>query len=224
MDITEIPLEQLHPAPYSPNEMDERMLRRLAASIGRFGSVLPLVVRPFSEGFEVIGGNQRLRVYRQQQVQSIACIILPLDDTQARLLAQGLNALHGQDDPGKRIALLRDLMQAMRPEELASVLPESVESLRSFASLGEQSAESLGQQLAGWAKVQEAKAAARLAVTSFSLGSDEKEAVERAIGLALPRFAETEGPNRRGLALGHICAEWAAGRSYQASRRPRRRE
>jgi hypothetical protein len=99
-----------------------------------------------------------------------------------------------------------------------------VESLRSFASLGEQSAESLGQQLAGWAKVQEAKAMARLAVTSFSLGSDEKEAVERAIGLALPRFAEAEGPNRRGLALGHICAEWAAGRGYQTSRRSRRRE
>jgi ParB family chromosome partitioning protein len=57
MEVVDIPLQLLREAPWNPNEADEATLRRLGASIGRFGTVLPLVVRPLDDAYEVIGGN-----------------------------------------------------------------------------------------------------------------------------------------------------------------------
>lgn len=147
------------------------MLHRLAASLDHFSTVLPLVVRPKDGAYEVVGGNQRLRLYQAQRVAAAPCVMLELDDTQACLLAQVLNRVHGEDAPERKIALLRQLLEALPSEEVARFLPDSEQVLRGFASLGELSAESLGEQVAAWSRLQEAKAAARLAVTSFSLAA-----------------------------------------------------
>lgn len=221
MEIIEVPLELLRAAPWNANEADEATLRRLATSIGRFGTVLPLVVRPLDDAYEVLGGNQRLKVYRERGIATVPCVEVQVDDAQARLLAQALNAVHGQDDMNKKAALLRDLLAAMPEADVLAILPDTAEALRGLAALGQQTAASLGEQLTDWARVQEAKVAAALHVTSFSLSDLDKEAVERAVDLALPRFAKAEAPNKRGLALAAVCEEWAAGKGYRPDRQRR---
>jgi ParB family chromosome partitioning protein len=219
MEILDIPLDRLRAAPWNPNEADAATLRRLAASLGRFGTVLPLVVRPLDDAYEVIGGNQRLRVYREQGVATAPCVEVQADDVQARLLAQALNAVHGQDDLNKKAALVRELLAAMDAEEVAAILPDGVAALRGLASLGPGGAD-LGAQLAQWAATEAAKAQAKLHVTSFPFSDAQKALVEDAIGkaLAVPAVARYEGPNRRAAALVHIAHEWAAGRGYRPGR------
>ncbi|MDA8064640.1 MAG: ParB/RepB/Spo0J family partition protein [Thermaerobacter sp.] len=208
MEVTDLPLAQLLPAPWNPNEMDAAALGRLAASIGRFGMVLPLVVRPVSDQrFEVLGGNQRLRLYREQKLASAPCVVVHLDDMGARLLAQALNAVHGQDDLNKKAALIRDLLAAMPEEDVLAILPDTAEALRGLASIGQQSAASLAEALNIWEQAR----AVRLERVSFPFTAEQREVVEKAISKALPRVAAAEEPNRRALALVEICREWLRG-------------
>ena len=217
MEIVDIPLDLLREAPWNPNEADEATLTRLAASLGRFGTVLPLVVRPLDDAYEVIGGNQRLRLYRQQGVATVPCVEVQADDVQARMLAQALNALHGQDDLNKKAALVRDLLAALPEAEVAAILPDTVESLRALASLGQATPQSLAEALTAWEKAK----AVRLERLSFPFTPAQKEIVEEAIAQALPRVAATDEPNRRALALVEICRDWLAMQQAMRSHRHR---
>ena len=208
------PLDLLREAPWNPNEAGEGTLRRLGASLVRFGVVVPLVVRSVGDAYEVLSGNQRLKVLREQGAATVPCVEVQADDARARLLAQALNRVHGEDDLNKKAALVKDLLAAMSAEEAAAVLPDSAEALRGLASIREANPASLAEQVSGWAAVERAKAEAGLHVTSFSLSNAQKDAVEHAVGLMLPRLGATEAPNRRGVALAEGCEEWAAGRDY----------
>ncbi len=63
MEIVELPLDRLKQAGWNPNSMNARDLARLQESITRYGWVVPLVVRPQTDGvYEVLSGNQRLTI------------------------------------------------------------------------------------------------------------------------------------------------------------------
>ena len=209
MKVTDLLLDQLREAPWNPNEADEATMRRLAASIGRFGTVLPLVVRPLGDAYEVVGGNQRLRLYREQGVTIVPCVVVDLDELQAKLLAQGLNAIHGADDLHRKADLVRSLLATLPESEVAAILPDSLESLRSLAHLGE-AAGSLASGLAAWSGREEP----RLERVSFPFTTAQREIVEEAIAQAMPRVRATEEPNCRALALVEVCGEWL--RSHRA--------
>lgn len=101
MNIIDIPLEQLKPAPWNANMMHETMMAHLKESIRRYGLVQNLVVRAIGAGvYEVLSGNQRLRVIREIGYAKVPCVVVEVDDARARLLAQALNHIHGEDDPG----------------------------------------------------------------------------------------------------------------------------
>ena len=94
MKIVELPIEKLHEAPWNPNQMDEATLNRLKNSLSRYGVVEPLVVRPMHDSvYEVLSGNQRLKVIEEMRIRDISCVIVNLDDKEAMLLAQALNGL-----------------------------------------------------------------------------------------------------------------------------------
>ena len=205
MKVVEIALAELHEASWNPNWADEAALSRLGASIGRFGSVLPLVVRPLGGGYEVLGGNQRLRLYRSQGLACVACVIVDLDEVQARLLAQALNALHGQDDINKKAALVGTLLQAMPESELLAILPDSADGLRGLATLGSLDADSMASALSIWDQAR----TVRLERISFAFSPAQRQVVEEAIARALPD-SDGNDPNLRGQALSSICRDWIA--------------
>ena len=75
------------------------MMERLKESIRRYGVVENLVVRPFGNStYEVLSGNHRLHVLGNMGHTAAPCVVVDLDDAHARLFAQALNHIRGEDD------------------------------------------------------------------------------------------------------------------------------
>jgi len=203
MKVTDIPLNRLRPAPWNANQMDEPTLTRLKESITRYGLVENLVVRTKGDDFyEVIGGNWRLKVLEEMGFDSVPCVIVNVDDAHARILAQALNRIEGEDDLGLRSDLLRKALESVSEEEVLNILPETADSLNALASMGQ---EDIASYLQKWQQAQ----AARLRHMQFQFTGEELPVVERALELALRQMKEkTDSPNLRGQALVVICQKY----------------
>ena len=175
-------------------------MARLTESISRHGLVQNLVVRPLGDAYEVLSGNQRLQVLRGIGDVEVPCVVINLDDARARLLAQALNRVHGEDDLGLRAELVRAVLGKLPQEEVLSLLPETVESLASLCSLGQ---DDMAGYLQSWQQAQEA----RLRHLQFQLTTAQMEVVEEVMARLLPRARESKGdsPNARGTALYLLC-------------------
>ena len=128
MRTEQIPLERLVEAPWNPNRVAPALLRKVRASIERFGVVENLVARPHPGEpgkLEVISGNHRLRLYRELGHKDAPVVLLELDDAQARLLAQSLNRTRGTDDPAAYAALLERVLSEYGAPEVVELLPET---------------------------------------------------------------------------------------------------
>lgn len=200
MRIIEIPLENLREATWNPNRMDERMMARLRESIRRYGLVENLVVRRVGkDSFEVLSGNQRLKVSREAGFNAVPCVVVDLDDAHARLLTEALNAIQGEDDLGLKAELLRQALKAIPEEDILEILPETAVSLKALASMGQ---ETIAQYLQNWQQAQ----AARLKHLQFQLMPAQLDVVEEALEQVMAGVTkDTDNPNRRGLALFYLC-------------------
>jgi ParB family transcriptional regulator, chromosome partitioning protein len=201
MKVVDIPIHQIHGASWNPNQMDEAMHSRLLQSIKRFGLVLPLVVRPAEDdNYETIGGVQRLAVLRELGIDLIHCVVVEADDANARLLAQALNRIRGQDDLGLHAELIREVLQSLPQKEVLQLLPETAQSLQALAALGQ---DTMADYLKNWQNAQ----SARLKHLQFQLTPAQLEIVEEALTQLLP-FAKAkpgDSPNARGTALYLLC-------------------
>ena len=200
MQLVDLPISQLIEAWWNPNRMDPVMLARLRKSITRFDLVDNLVVRKLEEdAYEVLSGNQRLPVLRKLAYSHVPCLVVDLDDADARLLAQGLNRIEGEDDLGLKAELLKEVLKTLPQSEVLSILPESAESLKALTALGEID---IAEHLRAWQQAQ----SARLRHLTFQLNGNQLEVVEQALARALRGYVAKEGsPNRRGTALADIC-------------------
>lgn len=204
MVVISLRLEELREAPWNPNQMDEAMLSRLRRSITRYGVVENLVVRPLDEKrYEVLSGNQRLRVLRELGYTSTPCFVVNLDDPHARMLAQALNRIEGEDDLGMKADLVRRVLEEIPSEEVVAILPETVESLKALSSLGQQT---IADYLKNWEQAQ----AARLKHLQFQLTVAQLEIVEQALAKLLPQAGRglQDNPNTRGKALYLLCQNY----------------
>ena len=128
----QLPVASLRPAAWNPNRVAEATLAKVRTSIERYGFVENLVVRehPSEKGaYEVLSGNHRLQLVRELGATSIRCVVVDVDDPNARLLAQTLNRTRGRDDPLEYRKLLLDLLAVLPVEDITGMLPESEESL-----------------------------------------------------------------------------------------------
>ena len=204
MDLMNLRLEQLQDAPWNPNRMDDVTLKRLVESMTRFGMVQNLVVRPIGKGqYEVLSGNQRLQALRELGYAKAPCAVVEVDDAHARLLAQALNRIQGEDDLGLKAELVREILESLPKEEVLSLLPETTESLQALSSLGQ---ESMADYLQNWQRAQ----GARLKHLQFQLTPAQLEVVEEALSELLPQAKEAQGesPNTRGTALYLLCLRY----------------
>ena len=200
MNIVTLPIDQVQAPDGNPNEMDEEMRSRLRRSIERFGFVVPLVVRRAERGgYETIGGAQRLAVLRGMGVSNVSCVIAEVDDAEAGFLSQALNHICGEDNPGLRAELVRELLEALSAEEVHAILPDIGE-LQALSSLA---LEPVAEYLAEWQQAQ----AARLKHLQFQLTESQLEVIEEALSRVLPTAKRNMGdsPNARGTALYELC-------------------
>ena len=200
MNVAELPIEALREAPWNANQIDAAMLQRLRSSISRYGLIQNLVVRRIDNGYEVLSGNQRLKLLREFNLSKVPCVIVDLDDAHARLLAQVLNHTHGSDDLGLRAELLREALQMIPEQEVMSVLPDALSGL---SGLGVINQETMTGYLQNWEKAR----AIRLRNLLFKLTPDQLQTVEAAVAQMLPEARLQPGinPNARGTALYLLC-------------------
>ena len=201
MEIIDLPMDRIHAADWNPNVMDATMRSHLRRSIERFGLVLPLVVRPTEVGnYETIGGAQRLAILRELAIDPVPCVVVETDDAHARLLAQALNRIQGQDDLGLQAELIREVLQSLPQEAVLQLLPETAQSLQALSALGQ---DTMANYLKNWQQVQ----SARLKHLQFQLTPAQLETVEEAVTQLLPRAKSAPGdsPNARGTALYLLC-------------------
>ncbi len=204
MQVVDLPLNAIVAATWNPNAMDPAMRQRLRRSIECFELVAPLVVRAVEDArYETIGGAQRLAVLRELGVRSVPCVVVHGDDTEARLLAQALNRIGGEDDLGLRAELVRQVLESLPEDEVLAVLPETADSLQALASLGQ---EEMAGHLKSWQKAQ----AARLKHLQLQLTDAQLEVVEGALSRFLGEAKELRGdsPNVRGTALYLLCKRY----------------
>ena len=128
------------------------------------------------------------------------CVVVNLDDAQARLLSQALNRIHGEDDLGLRAELIREILRVIPEDEVLAILPETLGGLKGLTSLGQ---ETIANHLQYWERAR----ATRLRHLQFKLTVEQLETAETAIAQALPAASKMQGdsPNVRGKALYLIC-------------------
>ena len=181
--------------------MDEPMVDRLSESIDRYGMIQNLVVRRTGEGtYEVLSGNHRLRTMREKGATTAPCVIVELDDSRAKLLAQALNRVQGEDDLGLKGEMVREVLETIPQSEVLSLLPESAASLEALSRLGQAD---LAEHLRAWQHAQ----AARLHHLIFQLSANQVKVVEEALEGVAAEAVDNDGgaPNRRGNALFLLC-------------------
>ena len=203
MKTIDLPIEQLHEAPWNVNEMDQAKFQHLKNSISRYGLVENLVVRVLDrDRCEVLSGNQRLHVLADLGWERVPCVVMDLGDAEARLLAQALNHIHGVDDPGLRAQLLKEVLRDTPQAEVLSLLPETARSLEAFSNL---TPESLSQYLVKFDQARKA----RMKHFLVQLTPDQHQLVESAIKKFLPQASrgQNASPNLRGTAFYLICQE-----------------
>lgn len=201
MKTIDINICNLKPAPWNPNQMDEPTMERLMESVSRYGLVEPLVVRPIdNEQYEVLSGNQRLKVLLDMNIQNVPCVVMNLDDAEAMLLAQALNGLRGEDDLALKGTLLKAVLSSVPEGEVLSLLPETAESLHSLSTINETD---LAEHLQAWDKAQ----VARLRHMQLQFTDKQMETVEEAVSLITPQVKGNgfDNPNTRGNAFFLLC-------------------
>lgn len=201
MESRELRIDQLRLAPWNPNSMDGRTLAKLKESIRRFGLVVPLVVRPLQDAYEVLSGNQRLLVLRDLGLDRVPCVLVEFDDVHAMLLAQALNRIQGQDDPGLEAVLLRQVIGELGERVVATLLPESIARLRELSSVGPAD---VASYLQDWEQAR----ATRLHSFIARLSADQLAVVEEALTPFMLTDESAPHPNRRGNALYRLCQEF----------------
>ena len=201
MIIIDLPVAKLREAPWNANCTDEAMLARLKESIRRYGLVENLVVRKVTDDtFEVISGNQRLNILHQTDCNQVPCVVVDLDDAHARLLAQALNNIQGEDNLGIRAELIRHVLDKIPEKDVLAILPETGCSLQAMVSLGTET-------IAEYLQKKQLAQTARLKHMQFQLTPAQYQVVEEAIAMILSHSQKKRGenPNLRGNALYLLC-------------------
>lgn len=127
LSFRELPIESVVPNPRQPRQVfDEDALAELVHSITTIGLLQPIVVRPVSEGYELVAGERRLRASKAAGLERIPAFVR-----------------HTEDDAMLRDALLENLHRAaLNPLEEAAAYQQL---LADFACTQEELASRVGR-------------------------------------------------------------------------------
>lgn len=89
LEIVEIPVDKIRPSPYQPRlDFD---LEELRGSIIKYGIRDPLKVRWVEDHWELIDGERRWRIAKQESMKTVPCLVLNYTDEEADALAWRFN-------------------------------------------------------------------------------------------------------------------------------------
>lgn len=135
IEIIWVHREQLHPNNWNPNKMNAFLYAKAYESIQEHGFFDPILVRPHPEaalGFQIIDGEHRWMVGSDLGMETFPIIVRDVDDVTAKKLTLIANELHGQAEPAKVTALLREILESESPEEMLKGMPFTEDVLKGF--------------------------------------------------------------------------------------------
>ena len=152
LEVTDLPISQVHPNPWNPNRQSERQFAAEVESIRDNGFLLPVIVRPRAAGgWEIIDGEHRHRALSKiiseglggagnvsdlSDAKALPSIILDLDDARAKRLTIILNETRGRADTASLAALLSEL-EVEFGEDLITGLPYTDRELEQLIGMGD---------------------------------------------------------------------------------------
>lgn len=100
-EITELPTAAIAPNPHQPRTtIDDEQIDELADSIRKVGVLQPIIVRPHSDGYQIIAGERRWRAARAAGLEKVPVRVRPTTEGESLELAlienlqrQDLNAM-----------------------------------------------------------------------------------------------------------------------------------
>ena len=140
MEVRQIPITEINPAPYNPRknlkpgDPDYEALKR---SVDRWGLVEPLVWNQTSK--TLVGGHQRLKVLKDMGAETATVTVVHLDDQDEAALNVALNKISGDWDTKRLADLLSDLDANGYDATLTGFDVKELESLLVDATVGEES-------------------------------------------------------------------------------------
>lgn len=111
--MREIKLEEISPNPYQArNIWNEQELSELAESIRANGVIQPIIVRPFSDGYQLIAGERRFRAAKLISLDKIPALIRQATDEQLYEWSLVENIHRVDLNPIERAKAYRDYLSA----------------------------------------------------------------------------------------------------------------
>ena len=113
MGLAEIDVSEIHPNPRQPRmSFRQEELDELAASIREHGVLQPVLVRPRPQGggYELLGGERRLRASKLAGATRVPAIVRQVDDRQALEQAVVENVQRADLDPLEEASAYRNLI------------------------------------------------------------------------------------------------------------------
>jgi ParB family chromosome partitioning protein len=149
--VRKVPVGKLGPSPFQPRlEFGAADLAQLAESVKQAGVLEPLLVRATEGGrYEIIAGERRWRAAKAAGMKSVPCLVLEVDDTQARLIGL-IENLHRRDlsdyERGRALKQIKDALGVSwdKVAERVGLRRQSVHRLVSFAELPAELEEAMG--------------------------------------------------------------------------------
>lgn len=136
--ITELPLEKIKRNPHQPRQhWDDQKLLDLSESIKANGLIQPILVRPMSDGFQLIAGERRLRATQMADKEKIPAIVR--DATEEQMLEWALvENIHRADlSPLERAHAYQQYMTrfSMTQQEAGDKLGEDRSTIANYVRL-----------------------------------------------------------------------------------------
>ena len=136
-ETTELPVAAIAPNPNQPRTViAQAAIDELADSISKVGVLQPIIVRPYSDGYQIIAGERRWRAAKAAGLQKVPVRVMSTSDTECLELAlienlqrQDLNAM--EEAHGYR-RLLNDyqMTQAELADKVSKSRPAIANALR----------------------------------------------------------------------------------------------
>jgi hypothetical protein len=95
-EIRTIPISKLLALRRNPQYLSEKQTEALKTSIRKDGFLVPPIVRPRGEDFEILSGNHRVLNSIEVGLTELPCVVVHCSDKVAARIAVNMNTIHGE--------------------------------------------------------------------------------------------------------------------------------
>jgi ParB family chromosome partitioning protein len=110
-----VPLADLHPFPDHPFSVrDDEAMQETVESVKAYGVLVPILVRPGPDGYEIISGHRRKRAAELAGLDTLPAIVRDLDDDEATIVMVDSNLQRENILPSERAKAYKMKLEAIK--------------------------------------------------------------------------------------------------------------